>query len=64
MADTVNEKEARKLIGQGIIDGLLQPVGGIIAVDDYAQNGKGNYWQSSGTHIQSEGDYHQGALKE
>jgi hypothetical protein len=64
MADTATEKEARQRIGQGIIDGLLQPVGGVIAVEDYAQNGKGSYWQSSGGHVQSEGDYHQGALKE
>lgn len=54
--------KGRKLIGQGIIDGLLQPIGGVIVAEDYDQ-GKGGYWQGSGNHNQSEGDYHQ-AVKE
>lgn len=53
------KEEARKLIGQAIIDGLLSPVGGVVAIPlDYTQ-GEGGYWQDSGNHIQSKGDYHQ-----
>lgn len=52
--------KGRKLIGQGIIDGLLEPAGGVIMAETYNQT-KGGYWQGSGgTHNQSEGDYHQG----
>jgi hypothetical protein len=57
--------EARKLIGQAIIDGLLVPTKGGIAVplDDYEQ-GEGGYWQGAGSvHKQTKGDYHQ-AVKE
>jgi hypothetical protein len=60
MPQTEHDRDkGRKLIGQGIIDGLLQPAGGVILAEDYNQ-GKGGYWQGSGgSHTQSEGDYHQ-----
>jgi hypothetical protein len=56
-------KEGRRMIGQAIIDGLLTPgPGGVILESQYNQ-GAGGYWQDSGTHTQSSGDYHQGATK-
>lgn len=61
MPQTGHDRDkGRKLIGQGIIDGLLEPVGGVIIAETYNQS-KGGYWQGSGgTHTQTEGDYHQG----
>ncbi len=65
MPQTGHDRDkGRKLIGQGIIDGLLEPVGGVILAEDYTQS-KGGYWQGSGgSHAQTEGDYHQGVKVE
>ena len=56
-----SEKEARELIGKGIISGLLRPgLFGIDILQAYNQ-GDGGYWQNDGTsHTQASGDYHQG----
>jgi hypothetical protein len=57
-----NIEEARRVIGQAIIDGLLAPGqdGGFVVIADYAQT-QGGYWQSDGGgHAQGSGDYHQG----
>jgi hypothetical protein len=57
-------KEARELIGKGIISGLLRPGRFGISIDvleNYNQ-GDGGYWQyDGGTHTQNSGDYHQGS---
>ena len=61
---TGSSEEGRKIIGKGIIEGLLRPVGGVIAAETYAQT-KGGYWQApGGTHYQGEGDYHQGVKED
>ncbi|MGH6849696.1 MAG: hypothetical protein ACREDD_04490 [Methylocella sp.] len=55
------KEEARKRIGQAIIDGLVTArEGAFVILQDYTQ-GEGGYWQSDGgAHVQSKGDYHQG----
>lgn len=61
---TTESGEARKLIGQAIIDGLISPGnGGIVLASTYNQ-GDGGYWQGpGGTHTQNSGDYHQGVVR-
>lgn len=62
---TAESEEARKLIGQAIIDGLLSPgIGGVVLSSTYNQ-GDGGYWQGpGGTHTQNSGDYHQGVTRD
>jgi len=54
-------KEARELIGKGIISGLLKPGGSGFGILQYYNQGDGGYWQNDGDgHTQGSGDYHQG----
>ena len=54
-------KEARELIGKGIISGLLTPGRfGVGILQNYTQGHTCGYWQTGGCHLQTSGDYHQG----
>ena len=54
-------KEARELIGKGIISGLLTPGRFGVGILQAYNQGDGGYWQNDGeSHTQTSGDYHQG----
>lgn len=54
--------EARKVIGDAIIKGLITPFAGGIRILQYYNQTDGGYWQNDGDgHTQGSGDYHQSA---
>ena len=59
--------ETRRLIGQAIIDGLLEPttsvlLPGIYSYDPDYNQGQGDYTQRGGDHKQGGGNYNQAAI--
>ncbi|MBC00127.1 MAG: hypothetical protein CML67_11375 [Rhodobacteraceae bacterium] len=54
------EEDLRRVIGQGIIDGLLSPVGVVRTNGDgYYGQTNGDYTQTGGFHDQGSGAYNQ-----
>ncbi len=54
-------EEGRKLIGKGILEGILKPGRFGPEIVGYYNQTDGGYWQNDGDgHTQGSGDYHQG----